>query len=210
MRRGEADIQRYVYESAGITTAAERARQIDDLIRYRQTDQPDANPFGRGFFVPSGCFFQPAGVTSIASGDTGARYLGTAPDDLRLVTLAVNVVTAGSTITWSEFAIATALDATLGTGPDLTLAGFTSVNSVVNSTGRKVIEVAVDIAAGAHCYALWGSQAGTPFQLRASYGDDTNAGFVSFATARPSTMTDPTSFTISLIDARAAFMAVQW
>lgn len=211
MRRGEIDIARFVRERTGAVTPAERGRVIDDLIRYGRDTRPELSPYPRGFFTPPGTLYGDGSqVTNSGSGETAARYLGQAPDDIQLVTLACNVVTAGSTITWAEFAIATALSADLVVAPDLSLAGYTGVAGVVNSTGRKLIEVAVDIPAGAHCYALWGSQAAVPFQLRGTMGDDVNAGFVSVATARPSTMSDPTTFGISALPARAALFAVQW
>lgn len=212
MRRGDADIARYVRERTGATTPAERGRQIETLTRYRRPlaeDRPTAYP--RGFFTPPG--FQAGDTTTsltLGSGTTIYRYLGQAPDDLSLVTVRFNVTVGGSTITWAEVGIATALEFPFGS-PDLILEGYTGVAGDVNSTGVKSIDVAVNIGYGAHVFALIGAVASTMPQLRGGLGDPLTTGYQGFlGSTQPSTMANPTTFNASSNASASPWLAVQW
>ena len=183
MRRGDLDIQRYTRERTGAVTPAERGRQIDDLIRYSrdEVDRPLAYP--RGMQFPPG--FQAGNTTtttSAANGQANAIYLGQAPDDLRVITVRMLVDTAVSTTTWAELAICTSLEAPFGS-TDLILEGYTAVGATFNTTGTKDTEIAVDIARDAHVWLVYGSQAGTAFQVRGGLGDPLTTGRHAFASA---------------------------
>lgn len=211
------DIERFVQSRTGVLTAAERTRRIEELVRYRPSDLEqieDAEPtsYARGPFLPPG--FQAANTTDVTTTTTNrtiARYLGNAPADLTAVTIRVNVTTAGSTITWAEVGIATSLDFTIGIGADLITEGFTAVQGTFNSIGIKDTEVAVNIARGAHVWALVGQQAGTLPIYRAGIGDGISSGFMQIAdTTRPSTMASPTTFTVSASAANSIWLGAQW
>lgn len=211
------DVERFVQKRSGIVVAAEQRQRIDDLIRYRgslldEIEDSDPVSYGRGPFLPPG--FLAANTTDVTTPVTNrtlARYLGNAPADLTAVTVRVNVTTAGSTITWAEVGIASSLEFTLGTAADLILEGFTAVQATFNSTGIKDTEVAVNIARGAHVWALVGQQAGTLPNYRAGIGDGISVGFVQFADAtRPSTMANPTTFGVTSSAANSIWMAVSW
>jgi hypothetical protein len=200
-----------VLENAGITTAAERARQIDDLIRYRRDDGERPLAYPRGMqFVPG---FQAGDTTTVAApanNQANAIYLGQAPDDIRLVTVRMIVTTALSTTTWAELAICTSLEAPFGS-PDLILEGYTGVGATFNSTGTKDTEITVDIARDAHCYLVYGCNASTPFTFRGGIGDPLGTGRNSFASAtQPSAMASPTSFTATTSASVAAWMSFVW
>jgi hypothetical protein len=212
MRRGDADLQRYVLENAGITTAAERARQIDDLIRYRHDGDERPLAYPRGMQFPPG--FQAGNTTtttSAANGQANAIYLGQAPDDIRLVTVRMLVDTPVSTTTWAELAICTSLEAPFGS-PDLILEGYTNVQGTFNgAAGVRDTEITVDIARDAHAWLCWGSSAGTPFQVRGGLGDPLTTGKYAFASAtRLSTQTNPTTYTATTSASVAAWVAFQW
>lgn len=161
-----------------------------------------------GFMAVSG-----ADVTTLGSNETAARYLGQTLRDLTSVTLAMHVATAAATITWAEVGIATSAAPVIGnTGLlNLTRAGSVSVAATVASTGAKTVTVPISVPAGTHLWALYGSQATTPYQLRAGLGDAVSAGFLRFASGiRPSTMAANTSFSFTGTAARAAWIAYQW
>jgi hypothetical protein len=208
-----ADVERLIRKRTGATTEGERSRRVEQIVRYRQpAANNDATAYGRGPFLPPG--FLAANTTDVTTPVTNrtlARYLGNAPADLNAVTIRVNVTTAGSTITWAEIGIATSLDFVMGSAVDLIPEGFTAVQSTFNSTGLKDTEVGVDISRGANVWALIGQQAGTLFVLRAGIGDGVTAGFVQFADAtRPSTMLNPTTFSITTGSANSIWLAAQW
>jgi len=205
------DIARYVRQRTGIVTPGERDRTIDDLIRYRIPEERPASPYPSGFFTPPG--FQAGNVTDIAapaSNQANAIYLGQPDHDLALVTVRMNVVVALSTTTWAELAICTSLDNNFGS-TDLILEGFTGVGGTFNSTGTKDTEISVNIAATAHCWLVYGSQAATPFTVRGGLGDPLTTGRHAFAAAtRPSTMASPTTFTATSSATVAAWVGVLW
>ena len=211
------DIERFVRNQNDVTTDAERDRRRINEVRYANPnpDQKLIEPtsYARPFFTPPG--FQTGDITTVAappSGDANGIYLGQADTDKVLVTVRMNVTTGGSTITYAELAICTATEVPMGGPIDLSLNGYTGVAGTFNSTGIKDTEISVNLARGAHCFLVWGSQATTPFQVRGGLGDNLGTGYyvVSAAVTRPSTMADPTSFTASVSGARAAWIAVQW
>lgn len=149
-------------------------------------------------------------VTALGTGNSGARYLGMTPFDVTSVSLRVNVTTAVATsISWAEMALASAPSATSG---NLTLLGTaTDVTGTYNSTGNKSTTITTSIPAGTFVYAVYGSQATTPFQLRATIADELGSGVIRTATTtRPSTMAAATAFSTSTAITAAAWMIVRW
>lgn len=211
------DIERFVRNQLGIQTDAERDRRRELQLRY-DNPNPDQKlieptPYGRTFFTPPG--FQAGDVTTTAapsSGDANAVYLGQADTDKNLVVIRMNVITAVATaIVFAEVAICTSFDNLLGASTELSLNGYTNVQSTFNSTGIKDTEISVNLSRGAHVWCVWGSQATTPFAVRGGLGDPlTTSKYMVASSTRPSTMADPTAFTASSSAARAAWMAVQW
>lgn len=212
------DIERYARGKLDIRTDAERDRQRINEVRYQ-----DANPdqklleptsYVHGFFTPPG--FQAANTSTIAappSGEASGIYLGQPDTDKPTVQIRCEVATAGVTITWAELAICTAIDFNMGANVDLTLNGYTNVASVVNTTGRKEIDINVTLSRGVHVWLVWVSLASTPFALTGGLADPLVTGrylTVSGVTTRPSTMADPTTFAPSSLASRAAWIGVQW
>ena len=211
MRRGDGDIQKYVNERTGVNTTGRIDWRLDQLTRYGDGAPDEATGIARPVQLPPGFFAaDTTSQTAMATNRTIARYLGQAPADLNLVTLRFSVLTAAVTITWAEVGIATSLDMTLG-GQDLALAGYVTVASTFNSIGTKDVEVPVGIGRDEHVWAVYGSQATTPFQVLRGIGDGLGAGFVLFADAtRPSTMANPTTFSVTSASANSAWIAFSW
>lgn len=211
------DIERYVQSRTGVTVPAERDGIIADVRRYRN-DAVDPDFYRPTAFTPSP--FLPPGTWSIdtttatvaTTNRTVARYLGQAPYDMNAVTLRFNVITAAATITWAEVGIGTSVDYIMaGTAEEIRTEGFVNVATTFNSAGIKDTEVAANIARGQHCWALWGSQATTLFNVLRALGDGISMGLVQFSDAtRPSTMADPTVFTVSSASGNAAWIGVFW
>lgn len=154
-------------------------------------------------------------VTALMTDQPGARYLGQAPRDITSIALVFNVTTAvAGTVTWAEVGIGTSPAPVLNDGGSLNISrvGFTNVAATFNSTGAKKVTVSTStIAAGSHVWALYGSQATTPFQVTASLADVVNAGFVRFlAAGRISTMAVPAAFGVTYLASRAAWVGYQW
>jgi len=164
-----------------------------------------------GYVTPPGpVAIDAAAVTSLAAGQTAARYLGMVPaSGITAVELNVAVATAVATsIVWAEVALATANSAT---GGNLTRIGaVTSVTGSFNSTGVKTVTISTGVPAGAFLYALFGSSATTPFQLRATIADELGVGVVRLATARPSTMASATAFVTSTATTGAVWCLARW
>lgn len=149
-------------------------------------------------------------VTALASRQCGARYLGYTTVAVTSIEINVAVTTGVATaITYAEVALASGASATSG---NLTLLGSaTDVSATWNSTGVKTVTFSVSIPAGTFVYVIFGSQATTPFQLRATIADELNTGVVRLAsTTRPSTMAAPTSFTSSAAITGAAWVMFRW
>lgn len=210
------DIERYVRQKTGVVTPGERDRAIENVIRYRTTDVDTAEfaptGFTRGVQHPPG--FQAGDVvtvTTAVSNRTQARYLGQAPADLIAITIRMDVTTAYVAGTWAEVGIGTSLDMTLGASADISLSGFVSVATTFNSTGIKDTEIAVNISRGQHVWLLWGSQGGTTYAVRGGLADIFSTGITQLATTtQPSTMADPTSFTVSSNASTSPWIAFQW
>lgn len=169
-----------------------------------------ATALDSGHFNPPGPqVVDAAQVTVLASGNSGARYLGMTPFDVTSVSIRVNVTTAVATITWAEMALASGASATSG---NLTLLGSaTDVSGTFNSTGNKTVTFTVNIPAGTFVYAVFGSAATTPFQLRATIADELGTGVTRTASStRPSTMAAPTAFSTSTALTAAAWIVVRW
>lgn len=148
-------------------------------------------------------------VTAMATNQSAARYLGMVPFDITSTEVSVIVTTAVATITWAEVALASANSAS---GGNLTLLGsVTNVAATFNSTGVKTVTFSISVAAGTFLYFLFGSQATTPFQLRATLADELGIGVNRLASAtRPSTMAAPTSFSSSSAITGAAWLMFRW
>lgn len=183
---------------ANITTATTRTYKT-----------PNANGglalIDAGYRTPPGpVVIDATSVTALASQQCGARFLCQVPYDCTSVELNFRVTTGAATITWAEVAIASGASATSG---NLTLIGSaTNVAATFNSTGNKTVTITATIPAGTFLYALYGSQATTPFQVRATLADELGIGVVRLAsTTRPSTMAAPTSFSSSTAITGAAW-----
>lgn len=125
-------------------------------------------------------------VTALASGSVGFLYLGTAMSVMSSCELLVNVVTAGSGITWAEFAIFIGPVPANRGNAELYLVGFTDVSGIVNSTGRKTVGVSVgSVNPGDDMWVAYGSSATTPFQLRGMLADDIQTGVFQSASVQP-------------------------
>jgi hypothetical protein len=142
-----------------------------------------------------------AAATSFVSNSTYAAYMGRADAAYTTVNIRVQVDTAAATITWAEVGVGTSPIITMGSGASITRRGSTSVSASFNSTGDKSVAVTTTgIVPGDHLWALFGSQATTPYQLRAVAAESTDAGTdQSVAATRISTMASPTSFGISAV-----------
>lgn len=163
-----------------------------------------------GYQTPPGpVILNATNVTALASQQCGARYLGMVPFDVSSVEVNVQVTTAAATITWAEVALASANSAA---GGNLTLLGSaTNVAATFNSTGTKTVTFSISVPAGTFLYFLFGSQATTPFQLRATLADEVGLGVHRLAsTTRPSTMAAPTSFSTSTAITGAAWCPFRW
>lgn len=211
------DVERYVRNQLGAQTDAERDRRQTNQVRFANPnpDQKLIEPTSSivPYFMPPG--FQAGDVVTTAApvtNQSNAIYLGRPDTDKALVTFRCNVVTAVATaIVWAEVAICTSVDNIMATGADLILSGFTDVTGTFNATGNKTTEINVNISRGAHTWLVWGSQATTPFALRGGLADPINSGIYQFAAAtRPSTMTNPTTFTVTGSASVAAWLVVQW
>jgi len=126
-----------------------------------------------------------------------ASYLGRAKFAYSQCIVRCRVTTAAATITWAEVAIASGAFAHAA-NQSLSLRGFTSVAATFNSTGLKSTTVSLSgVTPGMDLYAIFGSQATTPYDLRGAIGDNISSGVSSIAITRPSTMAAPTTFTLS-------------
>lgn len=183
------------------------------------TDETDIDPDtwqparanNTGYWTPPGpVAIDATQVTVLASNNSGARYLGMTPFDVSSIEVRVRVTTAVATaISWAEIGLASAASATSG---NLTLLGTaTDVTGTFNSTGNKSVTFTIDIPAGTFVYLVFGSQATTPFQLRATIADELGSGLTRTAsTTRPSTMGAPTAFSTSTALTAAAWATVRW
>jgi hypothetical protein len=142
-----------------------------------------------------------AAATSFVSNSSYAAYMGRADGAYTTVNLRVQVDTGAGTITWAEVGVGTSPQITLGSGASITRRGSTDVSASFNTTGDKTVSVTTTgIDIGDHLWALFGSQATTPYQLRAVAAESTDAGTdQSVAATRISTMASPTSFGISAV-----------
>lgn len=167
--------------------------------------------YSTGYFTPPGpVAIDTTQVTALAAGNSGARYLGMAPFDVTSIDVKVRVTTAVATsINWAEIGLASAASATSGT---LTLLGSaTDVTGTFNSTGNKTVTFTISIPAGTFVYLIFGSDATTPFQLRATIADEMGTGLTRTASAtRPSTMAAPTAFSTSSALTAAVWATVRW
>ena len=213
----KADIERHVRKQLDIQTDGERDRRQINQLRYANInpDQKLIEPTSYNSPVMHPPGFQAVDLVTVTTAPTNrsnAIYLGQPETDKILVSIRTEVATAVATaIVWAEIAICTSIDFVIAAGTDLILSGYTDVTSTFNSTGNKTTEISVNISRGAHCWFVWGSQATTPFQLRGGLGDPFNSGRIQFAAAtRPSTMSNPTTFTASGSASAASWIAYQW
>ncbi len=163
-------------------------------------ENPRFNPQPCRF--PHGNIQDPAAAaTSFVSNSTYAAYMGRADAAYTSVSLRVQVDTGAGTITWAEVGIGTSPVITLSGGASITRRGSTDVAATYNTTGDKTTAVTTTgITYGDHLWALFGSQATTPYQLRAVAAESLDAGTdQSVAATRISTMSSPTAFGISAV-----------
>lgn len=178
-------------------------------IAVAGTDYPITDA---GYFSPPGpVAIDAATVTALVAQETLARYVGYATKDLTGTRMHLIVTTAANTITWAEVALASAQS----TGSlNLTLLGSAvDVSATFNSTGVKQVSINTAIPAGTHVYLLAGSDATTPFQVRATPGNEfsSTVPYVAHKTAtRPSTMAANTAFSASTSANYAASVAARW
>lgn len=206
------DVERYMEKRLGLTPNAVRDREREQISRYRRArDDNSFTEFPSGLFMPPGLFPEPSGAeTSLAAGVTGARYLGPAPYDLSVVTLRLNITTAGVGLSWGEVGIGVSEAADLADAAVISTAGWMDAATDFATVQRTNFEIGVDIAKGLHVWALYGSDGTTVTQFRGADDDNLGAGFMQFAAIRPSTMPDETAFTITLVASRSALLAAQW
>lgn len=150
-------------------------------------------------------------ATAHASGVVGARAIGVCPAAATQYSCRFIVDTAVSGITWAEVAIASASSPTSG-GLTLVPGTVENVAATFNSTGLVgvVFTPTNPFVPGTYYYVIHGSQATTPFKLRATLADEWSSGFIRTATARPSTMAAPTAFSTSSSAAYAAALVGRW
>lgn len=164
-----------------------RAREFD-RVAYPET-----------VLSPRGLSLAPGTPTvAFATNVSFAVYLGRAPSDNPSIDLVTKVTTAVSAApTWAEFAIAKGTPVA-NAGASLTTMGYTDVSTPAGSTGIIKVTVATSgVVKGDRLWAVFGSQAGTVFQLQAANADAVQSGvFVTKAATRPSTMAAASAFSL--------------
>lgn len=128
-------------------------------------------------------------VTVLVTNTSYFLYIGRAGKALTTIDIVSRVTAAAATITWAEVGIFKGVPVANGAATALTRLGFTDVAATFNSTGIKKTTVALTgHAAEDDLWIAFGSQATTPYQIRAGLADDIQGGgFQSFA-GRISTM----------------------
>ncbi len=135
---------------------------------------------------------------TLTSTSSFAQYLGRAEYGYTQCLLRYRTTTAAATVTWAEVAIASGTFA-IGANQSLTTRGFTSATGNFTATaGIKQNSITLTgISAGMDLWAILGNEASTAAVVRAGLADNLQSGFASAATARPSTMSANTTFTLS-------------
>lgn len=189
---------------------------INWLLSVGDTLQFDANDGWRlldvtGAYKSSGFLFQPSKylrssimaantstTLSLTSTTSYAVWLGVAGYVSSSVNLLFNVTTLASTITWAEVGIFKGA-INLNGNPTLTRLGTADVSGVVNSTGIKnvVVSLTTPLSIGDDVWAVIGDQASVTMVVRAGLADDIQSGRFATLTARPSTVTSPTAWTLA-------------
>ena len=142
----------------------------------------------------------PSTATGYSTNTTHAVYMGRADAAYTSVSINVGVETAAVTITWAEVGVGTAPQITLGSAASITRRGYTDVSASFNSTGDKTVAVTVTgISAGDHLWALFGSQATTPYQVTRAQGSDLRESVYQTAAVRISTMSSPQAFSTTTV-----------
>lgn len=128
-------------------------------------------------------------VTALATNASVYVYMGQCEGSPTTCEVHAQVTTAAATVTWAEVAVFGGLPA-LGASTPLTRLGVTSVATTFATAGAKETMVALSGAVpGTHLWVAFGSQATTPFQLRALLPDAVSAGVALYSTnTRPSTL----------------------
>lgn len=156
----------------------------------------------------------PVGFTPVASvsksptsGTSYAYYLGRADRAYTSVAVRFGVAVIADTVSWAEVAVATGTPS-LGGNPKLTTRGSSSVAGSLGTTGAKSATITTSgIALGDHLWLLIGQSATTPADLVAGAADRLTIGVQASATARPSTMSADTDFTVEGAADRAVWLA---
>lgn len=119
------------------------------------------------------------GTDALAPNVARASFLGFAPRDITSATVRWAVTTGGAaySATWAELALATGTPS-LGAGPTLTVAGYTSVQASVQAgAGAYNTTVTATIAAGTGVWAVWATAGGLSPTLRVITADAMQPGF---------------------------------
>lgn len=138
-----------------------------------------------------------------------ACYLGRACEAWTTCKIVVSVRTAGSSISWAEFAVFTGSPVPNGAAA-LTRVEYTDVSGIVDATGVKVVEVDVTgIAAGDDLWLVYGADADTMPRFQAGWSAEAFGLWTGLHTmrssSRPSTISGGSSFQVD--DASYAIFA---
>lgn len=99
-------------------------------------------------------------------------------------------------ITWAEVGVFKGTPALNG-NVTLTRLGTKDVSATYNALGvKKISFTGLTINYGDEIWLVFGSQATTPYQLRASAADDVTVGLMQSIAGRPSTVASPTAWAI--------------
>jgi hypothetical protein len=191
-----ADVERLIRSRLGQTTEGDRARQFDELKRYRRPEVSDSDHEVRPLLMelPPGYQRGDGTLTNLLVSSTGyARYIGRAVPRLQAVRAVYHVTTIAATVTYAEVGLCVSDAPALvagGSDVELTSIGYWDAATQITGTGRKTV-ILDDFErpnAGVHLWLVITVQATTPPTLRAGVPDF--GGFLTSkaGSARPSTM----------------------
>jgi len=171
--------------------AGTRTREYGNVYDETATIPPDVD-FTRRSVVPTSWAgaANTTTATALVSNSSYFLYLGRINKTLSTIDVVCRVDTLAATITWAEVGIFKGSMIANAASAALIRLGFTNVAATFNSTGVKKTTVALTgHTPGDDLWVAFGSQATTPYQLRAGLADDVQSGgFQSLAATRISTM----------------------
>lgn len=139
-------------------------------------------------------------ATAFTTAVAYAEYLGVASYAANSVKIQLRVVAACATITFAEIGIFKG-DVVHNGNPTLSRLGVTDVAGIFNTTGLKNVTVncSPGIQVGDPLWVVFGTQATTMNTFRGHLADDLQSGIFATlaATARPSTLASPTTWTLA-------------